>query len=251
MKGSVKLGKTRRQEMKLSKSLTILLAIIIIGVFAASCGGCGCNNTTPPPDNGGETKPPDDGGKTGDDILVVPGMESSVKLNIGDVIPDLKFKLNPVSAGEESSLYQIMADRNAKALVLDFWAVWCEPCKEELPYLELLHREYKEKGLVVLAATIDPYEDEVAIFETLEGTNDNKIKKSWKKLGEFELIDGQAITMSIPVDGDRAMSKALGVTSIPRTFLIDKDHKLFYQHTGFDEGKVNELKAKVKEIMGE
>jgi peroxiredoxin len=46
------------------------------------------------------------------------------------------------------------------------------------------------------------------------------------------------------------MAQALGVTSIPRTFLIDKDHKLFYQHTGFDEGKVNELKEKVLELLG-
>ncbi len=254
-------------KMKYTKILVLFLAVILLGsLVLTACGGSNTNptdngtptdqgttdqGTTDQNNNGQTDQGTDKSAGEEDDILVVPGMESNVRLNAGDVVPDLKFKLHPVSAGSESSLYQIMEENNAKALVLDFWAVWCEPCKEELPYLEQLHRQYKDKGLVVLAATIDPFEDEVSIMETLDGTNDNKIKKSWKKLGEFELIDGQAITMNIPVDGDRAMSKALGVTSIPRTFLIDKDHKLAYQHTGFDEGKVNELIEKVKEVMGE
>ncbi len=216
--------------MKNAKCFIMFLVVVIIAGLALT--GCGES----------------DSGEIGS------GIDTKVKLKIGDLIPDLKFKLHPVSDGQETSLYEIMKERDAAAMVLDFWAVWCEPCKEELPYLETMYREYQDKGLVVLAATIDPYDAEVAIFESLdnsEGTpNDNKIKKSWKKLGEFKAIDGNIITMPVPVDGEREMAKALGVTSIPRTFLIDKDHKLFYQHTGFDEGKVNELKEKVKELMG-
>lgn len=200
-----------------SKKLNVIFAaMILVLTFSLGCGSGGGGN----------------GGGTGE-----------------KKIPDLKYKLHPVSLGNENTIYQVMQENNAKALILDFWAVWCEPCKEELPYLELIHREYKNKGVVVLAATIDPFEDESMIGETLDGTNDSKIKKSWKKLGEFKLIDGRVITMEIPVDGNREMANALGVTSIPRTFLVDKDHNIIYQHTGFDEGKVEELKKKLDELL--
>ena len=209
---------------------TLLMILIIISLF----GLTGCGEKV---DNGDE--------------LVVPGLDSKVKLKIGDEIPDLPFKLHPVSYGIESTIWEYMEETEAEALILDFWAVWCEPCKEELPYLEVLQREYADKGLEVLGVTIDPYDEEATIFETL--IQDGKMTKSWKALGKYEITSEEEylVNFDVPVDGDREMAKALGVTSIPRTFLITKDHKLFYQHTGFDLGKVAELEEKVKELLGE
>ena len=254
--------------MTMKKFMSMFLAIIMMASLTFALAACGdnggeqkppeTNGEQQPPADNGQQKPPEDNGTTNanagaeqpEDELVVPGMESSVKLKVGDEVPDLPFKIHPVSAGAESSLWKYMEEEGAEALILDFWAVWCEPCKAELPYLEMMYRKYHDKGLRVLGTTIDPDDmnTEGKIQEILE--YDKRMNESWKKLGEYEKAEGDIyLSYPVPVDGTREMSKALGVTSIPRTILITKDHKIYYQHVGFDEGKVKDLEEKVKEYL--
>ncbi|MBP7732336.1 MAG: TlpA family protein disulfide reductase [Caldisericia bacterium] len=214
--------------MKTKRIISTLLATIMIAALSLSFVACG--------------------GESGE--LPVDGLDSDVKLKVGDEVPDLAFKIHPVSSGDSSSIWKYMEDEKAEALILDFWAVWCEPCKAELPYLEVMYRKYKDKGLRVLGVTIDPEDmnTEGKIMEILE--YDPKMNNSWKALGEYEKAEGDIyLSYPIPVDGTREMSKKLGVTSIPRTILITKDHKIYYQHVGFDEGKVKDLEDKVKEYL--
>src|SRR5262245_56413593 len=46
-------------------------------------------------------------------------------------------------------------DQRGKVVVLNFWATWCEPCLEEMPAFERVARTYRERGLVVLAISVD------------------------------------------------------------------------------------------------
>jgi thiol-disulfide isomerase/thioredoxin len=55
-------------------------------------------------------------------------------------------------AGDSLSLDDL-ADR--KVVLVNFWASWCEPCKEEIPILIALHEEYGDRGFMVLGATVD------------------------------------------------------------------------------------------------
>ena len=50
--------------------------------------------------------------------------------------------------------------RNRKAVILNFWATWCVPCRKEMPSLEALGKVYKQEGLVVLGINIDADEPE-------------------------------------------------------------------------------------------
>ncbi len=222
--------KNRKEDrMKRWRTLTAIMAIVVL---ATAVSFTACDQTG------------------GDDTLDIPGMDSKVKLKVGDEVPNLPFKIHPVSSGDSSSIWKYMEDEKAEALILDFWAVWCEPCKAELPYLEMMYRKYKDKGLRVLGTTIDPDDmnTEGKIQEILE--YDKRMNESWKKLGEYEKSSEDTyLSFPVPVDGSREMSKALGVTSIPRTILITKDHKIYYQHVGFDEGKVKDLEEKVKEYL--
>jgi thiol-disulfide isomerase/thioredoxin len=186
----------------------------------------------------------DDGG------IIIDDNGSKVILKVGDEIPDMPFKIHPVSNGITSSIWKYMEEEKAEALIIDFWAVWCEPCKAELPYLEILYRKYADRGLKVLGVTIDPDDmnTEGKIQEILE--YDKRMNESWTKLGKYPKSDDDTyLTFPIPVDGTRELSKALGVTSIPRTILVTKDHKIYYQHVGFDEGKVRDLEDKVREYL--
>ena len=48
-----------------------------------------------------------------------------------------------------------LSEYRGRVVLLNFWATWCESCTEEMPLLETLHRRYRERGLAVLAPSID------------------------------------------------------------------------------------------------
>jgi thiol-disulfide isomerase/thioredoxin len=63
---------------------------------------------------------------------------------------------------DEKGKIQALKQYAGKTVVLNFWATWCEPCREEMPELSKLHEEYQNKNLVVLGVAID---DAAAIGE--------------------------------------------------------------------------------------
>jgi thiol-disulfide isomerase/thioredoxin len=68
--------------------------------------------------------------------------------------------------GDSLSLADV-ADR--KVVLVNFWASWCEPCKDEIPILIALHEEYGERGFMVLGATVDDLpRDSRAFVEEME-----------------------------------------------------------------------------------
>jgi peroxiredoxin len=62
-----------------------------------------------------------------------------------------------------------LSSYKGKVVVLNFWGTWCEPCKAEMPSLNKLYLEHRDKGLVVLAVSIDPSEQAVKTFITQKG----------------------------------------------------------------------------------
>jgi peroxiredoxin len=48
-----------------------------------------------------------------------------------------------------------LKDFNGKVVFINFWATWCGPCKEEMPSMEALYREFKDRGFVLLAISVD------------------------------------------------------------------------------------------------
>lgn len=68
---------------------------------------------------------------------------------------------------DENNKTQPLKQYAGKVIVLNFWASWCEPCREEMPELSQLHTEYKDRNVVVLGMAI---EDAAAINEFLKET---------------------------------------------------------------------------------
>lgn len=95
------------------------------------------------------------------------------------------------------------ADLHGKVVVLNFWATWCGPCKEEMPSLDRLRRQFDPQEFVLLAVTTD--------------LQRNSIKAFLKHLG-----------LDIPVlfDEDKEVSAAFMVRGLPTTVLIGKDGKV-------------------------
>ena len=96
-----------------------------------------------------------------------------------------------------------LADLKGKVVFLNFWATWCEPCREEMPGMERLHRAYKDRGLVVLAVSLDSQGASV-------------VNPFVKKFG---------LTFPVALDPKMAVRERYGVWAVPSTFLIDRKGK--------------------------
>jgi len=92
-----------------------------------------------------------------------------------------------------------LAEHRDKLVVLNFWATWCHPCAAEMPSLEALWRRYRERGLIVLAVSVD--------------------RGSPRGLLE-PYVRGLKLTFPILLDPDSKTSDGWRVTALPATFLI-------------------------------
>ena len=102
------------------------------------------------------------------------------------------------ATGKPSSLSKMI---EGKVAVVDFWASWCRPCREEITnYLIPLYNEYKDKGVVVVGVDVSDQPED----------HDNAVKEL--KIGYQQLLDSKKVA-----------GELYGLTSIPQIILIDKD----------------------------
>jgi len=117
--------------------------------------------------------------------------EQALANSIGKQAPD--FTLTSV-AGKEVKL----SDLQGKVVLLDFWATWCTPCRSEMPIIELLHRQFKDKGLVVLGI-----DDE-----------DTATQKEFLEKSDFSFVS--------LIEARKQVSNQFHVSGLPTTVLIDQ-----------------------------
>jgi peroxiredoxin len=117
-----------------------------------------------------------------------------------------------------------LASLRGKPVLLDFWATWCEPCREEMPHIKALYDQFKDKGLMVVCVdTNEPAEKARKYFE-----------------------DNHYSFISL-VEGASNISKQYGAGGIPRVVLIDKDGIVRYFHRGWGPGM--DLGPEVKKLV--
>lgn len=152
-------------------------------------------------------------------IAIFPTLfESSDVPNVGSSVPDVTLQeLN----GEIRSLN----DLQGKAVIMNFWGSWCEPCKREMPALSRAYDEWKDKGVVVLG--INYGEDALVV--------DNFVKR-------------MDVTFPIWLDKKKTVSKSFGIRPLPTTFFINPEGKVHYIKLG--EVTDLELERLIKQMLG-
>ncbi|MBN2694012.1 TlpA family protein disulfide reductase [bacterium] len=117
------------------------------------------------------------------------------------------------------------AANRKKLTLLTFYANFCKPCKKELPFLNKLYTEYKDKGLLVVAVNTDKDKDELA--EVQEFIKDNEL--------------------SYPVlkDSFNLIAQRYKIESFPTMFLINSDGKIVDVTVGYDDDEAG-LKSKIE-----
>ncbi len=105
-----------------------------------------------------------------------------------------------------------LTDGGAKVRVVDFWATWCDPCREQLPFLDRLSSELGPEGLAVTGVSFD--EDRAAVQRFLEHTPVS-FQILWDK-------------------GGGALAERLEITRLPTTLVLDRRGVVRDVHLGFD-----------------
>jgi cytochrome c biogenesis protein CcmG, thiol:disulfide interchange protein DsbE len=126
---------------------------------------------------------------------------SDVKEEENPLVPDFTLKS---SEGEEISL----SDYSGKVVVLNFWASWCPPCKEEMPEFQKLYDELAES--------------EDAVLLMLNQTDGQR--ETEKKANSY--IEEEGLTFPILYDTGEVGGSIFGINSIPTTVVIDKEGRL-------------------------
>jgi cytochrome c biogenesis protein CcmG, thiol:disulfide interchange protein DsbE len=119
--------------------------------------------------------------------------------------------------------------RGARVTVVDFWATWCEPCRDQLPFLEKLAADHRAEGVEVYAVSFD--EDRAAIDEFVART-----------------------PVSLPVLWDKgggALAEKLDVTRLPTTLLVDRAGVVRAVHLGYDRASGEEVEREVRRMLAE
>lgn len=120
-----------------------------------------------------------------------------------DLAPD--FTLTDLD-GNEVTLSQFRGEKN---VYLNFWASWCGPCRQEMPDIDEVYKEYKDKDLVVLTINV--------------GESSGTVQ---------EYIDANGFSFPVLLDTDQRVSRQYKVSSIPVSYFINKEGKIMTQRIG-------------------
>lgn len=121
-----------------------------------------------------------------------------------------------------------------RPLLVNFWATWCDPCREEFPDLVKIDADYRAKKLNFVAVSLDDIAD--------IGTTVPKFLKEMKASMPVVLLN---------VSDPEPAIKAMDVTwdgQLPATFLYDKDGKVVFKH--FGRFNTEELRAAIDKALG-
>jgi cytochrome c biogenesis protein CcmG/thiol:disulfide interchange protein DsbE len=111
-----------------------------------------------------------------------------------------------------------ISDYRGKAVMLDFWATWCPPCKLEIPWLIDLERKNKDRGFEVLGVSMDD--------------------EGWEVVKPFMREVG--MNYRVVIGNDTTAEMYGGVESLPTTFLIDREGKIAAIHIGLASRRIFE-----------
>ena len=151
-------------------------------------------------------------------IFSTTAMAGGKAIKVGDLLPELN------TFGLEGSL---PTDLKGKVVVLDFWASWCGPCKESFPVMNDLQKKYGKKGLVILAVNVD---------EKAEAMKD--------------FLKEHPASFTILHDATKKLVGTANISSMPTSFVLDKDGKVVAIHKGF-HGKdtVKQYESEIEKLL--
>lgn len=130
----------------------------------------------------------------------------------------------PDSTGQTVSL----DDFHGQVLLINFWASWCGPCRQEMPLLEALHQRYEPLGFTLLGINVD---EDSALAD--------------------KFLQGMPVSFPILYDRTNSVSKAYDVIAMPTTVIVDREGRVRFVHYGYEAGYENDYQDQVRTLIRE
>jgi peroxiredoxin len=119
-----------------------------------------------------------------------------------------------------------LSDFEGKVVFLDFWALWCAPCREELPELDSLYKKYRKDGFEVVGICLD--------------TSQQRVTKFLQKV---------PVTFQILIDKKGDAAEAYRFSGLPAGFLIGRDGAIKHKHMGFGREFLPLFEKEITELL--
>ncbi|MEL7449374.1 MAG: TlpA disulfide reductase family protein [Pseudomonadota bacterium] len=139
----------------------------------------------------------------------------------GDDAPDFTLKSRD---GNNMRLSEL----RGQVVMINFWASWCGPCRQEMPLLDELYQQYEPLGFTLLGVNV---EQDVADAE--------------------RLLKDAPVSFPVLYDPDNAVTKAYDVVAMPSTILVDRDGNMRYIHHGYKPGYEDDYQTQIRELIRE
>ena len=130
--------------------------------------------------------------------------------------------------GKRVALKDYWERQGKKVLVLSFFATWCQPCKEDLKYLQKFQDQHEASGLQVLAVL------------TQDSSKETAIKEFMTNLG---------VNLPVLTDENGIIGKRYSVTALPCNFVVDKDGILKAKYFGYGEDVKKRFETQLMDLL--
>ena len=155
-------------------------------------------------------------------LLTVAGIDTAMALPVaGKPAPDFALK-------SDSGRNVRLSELRGQVVLVNFWASWCTPCRQELPILQKLYAQYRGAGMALLAVNVD-----------------EERKNAEAMLRRLELA------MPVLFDGDKSVVRLYQVDTMPTTLLVDRDGRVRYVHRGYYSGFEQKYEQQLRELLKE
>ena len=119
-----------------------------------------------------------------------------------------------------------LKEQRGRVVMVNFWATWCAPCRQEMPHLSRLYEKYRGAGFMLFGVNVDEDKDKAA-----------------------EVVAKLGVTFPILLDTEKTVSKLYDVSTMPSTMIIDRDGKVRYVHRGYLAGYENDYEKQIRELL--
>jgi len=121
-----------------------------------------------------------------------------------------------------------LSEHRGNVVMINFWATWCGPCRQEMPLLDSIYKQYKDKNFTLLGVNVEP---------------DPKLANDWLKK--------QPVSFPVLYDVKSDVSNLYKVSGMPSTVFVDKKGNVRVIHRGYKPGDENEYMNNIRMLMRE
>jgi peroxiredoxin len=121
-----------------------------------------------------------------------------------------------------------LSEYRGEVVLINFWASWCGPCRQEMPVLSELHDKYKALGFTVLGINVEE--------------DSGKARK---------LLQEMSVSFPVLLDNESVVSKQYDVVAMPSTVLVDRDGNMRYLHKGYKPGLEDVYLQQIRDLIRE